>query len=113
MTTREGKTLTCLDSGASVLRCEPDWFRNLELFATGLRNPQELAFDNLGDLFTVDNNSDAGDKARVVHLVEGGDSGWRVGYQYLESPVSRGPWHAERLSSPRSGEHGRLSPSLP
>ncbi len=98
VTTREGKTLTCLDSGA-VLRCEPDG-SNLELFATGLRNPQELAFDNLGDLFTVDNNSDAGDKARVVHLVEGGDSGWRVGYQYLETPVSRGPWHAEKLWQP-------------
>lgn len=98
VTTREGKPIRCLDSGA-VLRCEPDG-SNLEIFATGLRNPQELAFDNFGNLFTVDNNSDAGDRARVVHLVEGGDSGWRVGYQYLEKPVSRGPWQAEKLWHP-------------
>lgn len=98
VTTREGKALANLDSG-SVLRCEPDG-SNLEIFATGLRNPQELAFDNSGNLFTVDNNSDAGDRARVVHLVEGGDSGWRVGYQYLEKPVSRGPWEAEKLWHP-------------
>ncbi len=97
--TREGGgPISCLDSGA-VIRCEPDG-SNLELFATGLRNPQELAFDNFGNLFTVDNNSDAGDRARVVHVVEGGDSGWRVGYQYLERPVSRGPWHAEKLWHP-------------
>src|SRR5262249_10472186 len=40
------------------------------------------------------------DRARVVHVVEGGDSGWRVGYQYLEKPVSRGPWNAEKLWQP-------------
>jgi len=96
--TKEGKVIACPDTGA-VLRCNLDG-SNLELFATGLRNPQELAFDNFGNLFTVDNNSDSGDKARVVYLVEGGDSGWRIGYQYIESPVSRGPWNAEKLWYP-------------
>ncbi|HVR75993.1 MAG TPA: HEAT repeat domain-containing protein, partial [Planctomycetota bacterium] len=83
-----------------VLRCEPDGSR-LEVFATGLRNPQELAFNELGDLFTGDNNSDGGDKARWVHVVEGGDSGWRIGYQFIETPVSRGPWNTEKLWHPR------------
>src|SRR5262249_53775566 len=96
--TADGRTLAELDSG-TVIRCNPDR-SGLELFASGLRNPQELAFDEHGNLFTCDNNSDSGDKARWVYVVEGGDSGWRIGYQFLQSPVSRGPWNAERLWEP-------------
>jgi quinoprotein glucose dehydrogenase len=77
----------------AVFRCDPDG-RHLEVVAVGLRNPQEVAFDDLGNLFTVDNNSDAGDKARLVHLVPGSDSGWRMEYQYLDD---RGPWHREKI----------------
>jgi quinoprotein glucose dehydrogenase len=80
------------DSGA-VLRCNPDG-SELELFATGLRNPQELAFNELGDLFSVDNNSDSGDRARIVHIVEGMDAGWRMPYQYLPD---RGPFNREKI----------------
>lgn len=80
------------DSGA-VLRCRPDG-SELEVFATGLRNPQELVFNELGDLFTVDNNSDLGDRARVVHIVEGMQAGWRMSYQYLSD---RGPFMRERI----------------
>ncbi|MGC4006667.1 MAG: PQQ-dependent sugar dehydrogenase [Pirellulales bacterium] len=90
--TREGRHLYNPDSGA-VLRCELDR-SNLEIFCTGVRNPQELAFDDLGNLFTVDNNSDSGDKARLYHLVQGGDYGWRMYYQYLPD---RGPWNREML----------------
>lgn len=79
-------------SGA-VFRCEPDG-SGFEVFATGLRNPQEIAFDDLGNLFTVDNNSDAGDKARLTHLMPGSDSGWNMAFQYLGD---RGPWHREKL----------------
>ena len=76
-----------------VLRCEPDG-SGLEVVHEGLRNPQELAFDDLGNLFTGDNNSDAEDKARFVHVIDGGDSGWRMHYQYLSD---RGPWGREKL----------------
>jgi quinoprotein glucose dehydrogenase len=93
--TREGTNLLNLDSGA-ILRCEPDG-SHLEIVANGLRNPQELAFDEFGNLFTGENNSDGGDQARVVWVVPGGDYGWRIGYQYLEKPILRGPWHSEHL----------------
>jgi quinoprotein glucose dehydrogenase len=98
VTTIDGRSLTVPDTG-SVLRCNPDG-TELEVFATGLRNPQELAFDASGNLFTGDNNSDSGDKARWVYVVEGGDSGWRIGYQFITAPNSRGPWNEEKLWQP-------------
>ena len=91
----DGRELDSSEAGA-VFRCELDGSK-LEIFYTGLRNPQELAFDDQGNLWTVDNNSDGGDPARVVYLAEGGDSGWRVGWQFIEQPNVRGAWISERL----------------
>ena len=89
--TKEGKDIAQLDSG-SIMRCNPDG-TDFEIFTTGVRNPQELAFNERGDLFTCDNNSDAGDKCRFTYLVEGGDCGWRMAFQYLPD---RGPWMREK-----------------
>lgn len=90
---QDGRAVSLPDAGA-VLRCNPDG-SDLELFATGLRNPQGLAFDARGDLWTVDNNADMGDRARCLRIVEGGDYGWRVGYQYATDP-----WAAQELKAP-------------
>jgi len=92
---QEGERLKRPETGA-VFRCEPDGSK-LEVFAHGLRNPQELAFNDEGDLFTGDNNSDGGDKARWVYVVPHGDTGWRMYYQYLKD---RGPWNRERMWHP-------------
>jgi quinoprotein glucose dehydrogenase len=92
----EGAVLDYPHEGA-VLRCELDG-SHLEVWHRGLRNPQELAFDDLGDLFTGDNNSDAGDQARFVQIIEGGDSGWCIGHQWLDD---RGRWMREKLWWPQ------------
>ena len=84
-----------------VFRSELDG-SNLEVFHHGLRNPQELAFDKFGNLFTCDNNSDDVDKARLVYCVEGGETGWRMEYQTLQGDNARGPWVMENGWDPHA-----------
>ena len=85
----------------AVFRCELDG-TDLEVFARGLRNPQELAFNDFGDWFTPDNDGDFGDRERWYHLVEGVDCGWRSTHQY-QSPGWGSPtgahsvWMEDRL----------------
>ncbi|MEC9049035.1 MAG: PVC-type heme-binding CxxCH protein [Planctomycetota bacterium] len=95
----EGETFAYPHEGA-VLRCELDG-SDLEVVHRGLRNPQELAFDQWGDLITGDNNSDGGDKARLVQILPGADSGWRIGFQWLSD---RGAWNREKMWHPRHPE---------
>ena len=96
VTTREGQVIDNPDSGA-VFRCNPDG-SDMELVAKGLRNPQSLAWNDVGDLFTGDNNADGGDAARWTHVVEGADYGWRIGWQFLPKLGawnSEGMWHLD------------------
>ena len=108
--TAEGKRLSYPDEGV-CFRCNPDG-TELEVFARGLRNPQELAFNEYGDLFTGENDCDHGDLERWVHIVEGSDSGWRVGYQFSEQNPG-GVWNAEGLWHLRyPGQAAYLLPPL-
>ncbi len=90
----EGKVLSFPDGGG-VLRCNPDG-SELEIVCVGLRNPQELQFDQYGNLFTGDNNiskaPDVGETCRWTYVVEGADYGWRIGYQFMQTG---GAWCAE------------------
>ena len=109
--TRDGRTVSNPESGA-FYRCQPDG-TGLELVSWGLRNPQGLAFDDYGDWFTGDNNSDGGDLARWVALVEGADNGWHIGFQFIEKPNARGPWIAEKMFYPeREGQPAYYLPPI-
>ncbi len=109
--TKEGATLSFPDEGA-VFRCEPDG-SHLEALCRGLRNPQELAFDKFGNLFTGDNDSDQGDRERWEYLVEGGDYGWRVGWQHHPMGKEHNPWLAEEMWVPHfNGQAAYLLPPI-
>lgn len=99
--TKEGTTLNTPDNGA-VYRMNPDGTQ-LEIFADGLRNPQSLLFTENGDMVIGDNDSDSPDEERLVHVVEGSETGWRIGYQHSPlAPVEiKGPWAAEKMWTPR------------
>ena len=65
-----------------VVRCDPDG-SNFEVFAYGVRNTHEFAWDDYGNLITVDNDGDhAGESERLVYLIDGSDSGWRINWQF-------------------------------
>lgn len=86
-----------------VMRCEPDG-SGFEVFAHGLRNIQEVAFDDFGNLFGVDNDADLpGEKERLVYITERSDSGWRCGHQYQKEHsrwILEGLWKPPHAAQP-------------
>lgn len=65
-----------------IARSNPDG-SDFEIFAYGLRNTHEFVFDEYGNLISEDNDGDhAGEKERLVYIVNGADAGWRSNWQY-------------------------------
>ncbi|HXJ55872.1 MAG TPA: PVC-type heme-binding CxxCH protein, partial [Verrucomicrobiae bacterium] len=119
VTNREGRRLHYPNTGG-VLRMNPDG-SDLEVFATGLRNPQEIAFDEFGNMFAVDNDGDLEDeRERFVYITEGSDSGWRLHWQFRDAGWARhthqpnyNPWIAERMWVPYfPGQPAHITPPL-
>jgi len=90
VTDQDGVTVEGSGRGA-VFRCDSGG-ENFEVYAMGLRNPQELAFDDFGNLFTFDNNGDIGDKSRIVYVLDNTDSGWDMSHQSVHQYVNDLDW---------------------
>ena len=72
----DGSNLSGGGEGGSIYRCRPDG-SGLERVASGFWNPFALAFDAFGRLFAVDNDPDNRPPCRLLHIVPGGDYGYR------------------------------------
>ena len=72
----DGITLTGGGEGGNIYRCRPDGSK-LEHWATGFWNPHASCFDAFGRLFTLDNDPDSRPPCRLLHIIQGGDYGYR------------------------------------
>ena len=72
----DGTTLSGGGEGGNVYRCRLDGSK-LERWATGFWNPHASCFDAFGRLFTVDNDADSRPPCRLLHIIPGGDYGFR------------------------------------
>jgi putative membrane-bound dehydrogenase-like protein len=72
----DGKFLTGGGEGGNIFRCRADG-SGVEKIATGFWNPVQLRFDPFGRLLTIDNDPDSRPPCRLLHIVDGGDYGYR------------------------------------
>jgi putative membrane-bound dehydrogenase-like protein len=91
-----------------IARANPDG-TDFEIFAYGVRNTHEFAFDEFGNLISVDNDGDhRGERERIVYLVEGSDTGWRINWQFgkYRDPKNNSykVWMDEKMHLPRNEE---------
>ena len=91
---------------------------DFEIFAYGNRNTHEFAFDQYANLISEDNDGDhAGEKERLVYIVNGADIGWRSNWQYgkYNDPKNNSykVWMAENLWKPRfEGQAAYITPCI-
>lgn len=72
----DGRTLSGGGEGGNLYRCRPDGTQ-LTHWATGFWNPHASCIDSQGRMFTVDNDPDSRPPCRLLHIIEGGDYGYR------------------------------------
>lgn len=101
---KTGKKWEHPNSGV-IARSNPDG-TDFEIFAHGLRNTHEFAFDEYGNLISEDNDGDhAGERERLVYVVNGSDAGWRTNWQHgkYKDPDNNTykVWMEEKLWMPR------------
>ena len=116
LTDKEGKNHFYPNQGVLV-RSNPDG-SDFEVFAAGLRNTHEFAFDEYGNIIGQDNDGDhEGESERLVHIVEGSDTGWRSNWQYgkYTDPKNNGynVWMDEVMFKPRwEGQAAYMLPPI-
>ncbi len=100
-----------------IVRSELDG-SNFEVFAMGLRNTHEFVFDQYANLISEDNDGDhPGESERLVYVVEGSDTGWRINWQFgkYNDPKNNRykVWMDERLNVPRwEGQAAHITPCI-
>ena len=100
-----------------LVRSNPDG-SDFEVFASGIRNTHEFAFDEYGNIISEDNDGDhPGEKERLVYLVNGSDQGWRSNWQYgkYNDPDNNTykVWMDEKMYLPRfEGQAAYITPCI-
>ncbi|ODS53131.1 MAG: hypothetical protein ABS36_14420 [Acidobacteria bacterium SCN 69-37] len=113
---KTGKRWAYPHTGA-VLRSNPDG-TDFEVYAYGVRNPQEISFDDYGNLISADNDGDyPGENERIIYIAEGSDTGWRSTWQfgkYTDPDNNRyNPWMDEGMSKVRfPGQPAYITPPI-
>jgi putative membrane-bound dehydrogenase-like protein len=113
---RTGKRWAHPHTGA-VLRANPDG-SDFEVYAYGVRNPQEMAFDDYGNLISADNDGDyPGENERIIYIAEGSDTGWRSSWQFgkFTDPNNNlyNPWMDEGMFKVRfAGQPAYITPPI-
>ncbi|MEP7106531.1 MAG: HEAT repeat domain-containing protein [Ferruginibacter sp.] len=113
---KNGKKWEYPNSGV-IARSNPDG-TDFEVFASGLRNTHEFVFDEYANLISEDNDGDhAGEKERLVYVVNGSDAGWRSNWQYgkYSDPANNSykVWMDEKMWMPRfQGQAAYITPCI-
>ncbi len=116
ITSVDGKNFKYPNRGVLV-RANPDG-SNFEVFAAGLRNTHEFDFDKYGNIIGADNDGDHdGESERLVHIVEGSDTGWRTNWQFGKYTDPKNNdykvWMEEKLYIPRwEGQAAYILPPI-